>query len=914
MMASNVFSSRMPSRSFYEELRGGRGGDSDGGDDRAGLLDEENLNHDFHDRDLERAEELGVHDGHSVLGEQAHPTGRGRGRPNSRPHRAPRGGGWPPHHDEVDNDVPASLLIEHRGGGQPGPSGVQQHREPPHGNPAMPGPPHARTHWETAQAQQRLHSDDMLGPARRGNAAPGSFLTGAISGNARKRAEWRWANVSNLDRFINEVYAYYLGRGIWCILLERALHLINIAFVAFLLTFLTQCVDYGKIRGSQKLSEILVPQCTRNMSGLWNLGLWLFAFYFIWKSVQFLLDIKRLLNVRDFYLYMLEIPDDDMQTVTWQEVVARVMTLRDQNIKTAGNLTRHQRQFLGSQSKERLDASDIANRLMRRENYMIALINKDILDLTIPLPFAQNYQLLSRALEFILIFSILDFVFDDHGQVNQLFLKADRRGELSMKLRTRFLFSGVMILVMSPFIVGYLVIVYFLTYFYEAQKNPAVLSARSYTPLAEWKFREFNELPHLFRKRLDMSHPFASHYIDQFPKARVEMVAKTVSFVAGSLATVLAVASIIDSDLFLGFEITPERNVLFYTAVFGGIWAFARGSVSEENTVFDPEYALRNVIEYTHYQPDHWQDRLHSYDIKMEFSMLYKMRIIIFLEELLSILTVPFVCFSSLPKSSDQIIDFFREFTIHIDGLGYVCSFAEFDFKKAVGTSKPAGGEGGGGGGGGGGDVRDDYYATKHGKMEASYYGFLGNYGNFALNPKTTGPSHLPPNMRHTFHPPPAWPTMNSPTLAADMQASRGGRTEPGRTRGAPRNPQFRGPGHHLSPMASILLDPHHQPPTTPRNRQPRAGHGVDSSNIIEEGLEEGGLETSDARARRHEAEDISESGGELDASAWQTSPTKNLTRENSGVEVGEAGRDVGVVQLMKQFHQAQFSRPLGGL
>jgi autophagy-related protein 9 len=93
----------------------------------------------------------------------------------------------------------------------------------------MPGPSQARPHWETAQAQQRLHSDDMFGPARRGNAAPGSFLTGGILGNARKRAEWRWANVSNLDKFIKEVYDYYLGCGIWCILLERALHLLCVS-------------------------------------------------------------------------------------------------------------------------------------------------------------------------------------------------------------------------------------------------------------------------------------------------------------------------------------------------------------------------------------------------------------------------------------------------------------------------------------------------------------------------------------------------------------------------------------------------------------------------------------------------------------------------------------------------------------
>ena len=240
----------------------------------------------------------------------------------------------------------------------------------------------------------------------------------------------------------------------------------NVAFVAVLLTFLSQCVDYSKLRRSQSLPQILVPQCTRNMSGLWNLGLFMFAFYFIWKSIQYLLDLRRLLHVRDFYLYLLNVPDQDMQTITWQEVVARIMALRDHNPKTATTLTPAQRRYLGSQSKERLDASDIANRLMRRENYLIALFNKDVLNLTIPFPFLRNRQLLSRTLEWTLMFSILDFVFDERGQVNQEFLRSERRGDLSLKLRARFAFAGLMILVLSPFVAGYLIIFYFLMYYH----------------------------------------------------------------------------------------------------------------------------------------------------------------------------------------------------------------------------------------------------------------------------------------------------------------------------------------------------------------------------------------------------------------------------------------------------------------
>lgn len=193
------------------------------------------------------------------------------------------------------------------------------------------------------------------------------------------------------------------------------------------------------------------------------------AFYFIWKSIQYLLDLRRLRNICEFYIHLLDIPDEDMQTITWQEVVARIMALRDQNPKTATTLSAAQRQWLGSQSKERLDASDIANRLMRRENYMIAMFNKDVLDLRVPVPFLRNRQLLTRTIEWLLMFNILDFVFDDRGQVNQEFIRSERRAELSTKLRERFRFTGAVVLILSPFLITYLVVVYFLMYFHVCE-------------------------------------------------------------------------------------------------------------------------------------------------------------------------------------------------------------------------------------------------------------------------------------------------------------------------------------------------------------------------------------------------------------------------------------------------------------
>lgn len=402
-----------------------------------------------------------------------------------------------------------------------------------------------------------------------------------------------------------------------------------------------------------------------------------------------------------------------------------------------------------------------------------------------------------------------------------------------------------------------------------------------------------------------MSYPFATRYLDQFPKRITEEVARTVAFMSGALTAVLAVLTILDSELFLGFEITKDRTVLFYLGIFGAIWAMTRGIVSEETTVFNPEYAMRNVIDYTHYMPKHWEGRLHSFDVKQDFSELYKMKVVIFLEEILGIITTPMLLLLSLPKCSDQIVDFFREFTLHVDGLGYVCSFAVFDFQKGMDVGKQHAAKD---------DVREDYYSTKHGKMAASYYGFIDNY---VINPKTGIPGHQPPGMRHQhFHPPPTFPALNSPTFAAELHGSQAPRLDTGRSRsrlpgsvsgpaaGAPRATRatFAAP----SPMASLLLDPRHHPQNSSLGRslhQPRGlRHGYrGESVVVEERLKETGADRTGMD---------SDSFGENDAlgeSTWETSPGHGLTRENSATNAGEP--EAGVLGMIYQFRQSQRHR-----
>lgn len=87
-----------------------------------------------------------------------------------------------------------------------------------------------------------------------------------------------------------------------------------------------------------------------------------------------------------------------------------------------------------------------------------------------------------------------------------------------------------------------------------------------------------------------------------------------IAFISGAFAAVLVLVSVID-PVFLHFEITPDRSVLFYLGLFTSILAISRGMVPATNQIFDPELLLTEVVGYVHYMPESWEGRLHSHQV-----------------------------------------------------------------------------------------------------------------------------------------------------------------------------------------------------------------------------------------------------------------------------------------------------------
>lgn len=377
-----------------------------------------------------------------------------------------------------------------------------------------------------------------------------------------------------------------------------------------------------------------------------------------------------------------------------------------------------------------------------------------------------------------------------------------------------------------------------------------------------------------------MAYPYANHYLAQFPSDKTEQLAAFIAFVVGAFASVLFLITLFDSELFLTFEITPGKTALFWLGILTAIYRSARSTSPQEDQVLDPAYYLESVIYHTRYEPPSWKGKLHTAEVRAEFSKLYQPKVLIFAEELLSMIITPFLLIFRLPNSSERIVDFFREFSIVVDGLGVVCSYSMFPFNKGPenAAAAPAAANNQRVGKSDQQEARLDYFKTKDEKMMRSYYGFVETYD---LEGK---------HANKKFYPPPQFPntfgTMSQTAHPLEM-STRGG--PPGRQGLYHRNPR----GGREEPMSSAFLGSPRQAPASGRYRP----------NFANQGTEVPPLSRQSSRIEEESAMEDS----------WRIGDGK-FGQEDEEEERGQEGGE-GVLKLLKQFSQAQVDgRGVGGI
>lgn len=495
--------------------------------------------------------------------------------------------------------------------------------------------------------------------------------------------------IADLDLFFERLYSYYCEKGLWCIIIKWIVELLSLGFTICFSGFFLLFVDWNGLRNAKcgmDAVESGIKPCDLAKEALHRhpltpltltkaiiVGyLGIFSIYWVFCFLRFFAQLKDTLGIRHFYYNSLHVTDNEIQTMPWATILEKVVQLQSsQQLCVVKDLSAH----------------DIVMRLMRKENYLIGMVNKGVLAFPISqwipgvgptVKFgshgAQHRLILTKTLEWTLNWCILQSMFDRNFCVRREFISNPTT------LKKRLMVVGFAMLLLSPFLVIFMLVYLFLRHAEQFYNHPSTASSQRWSTLSKWIFREYNEVDHLFKHRINSSVEHASNYLKQFPSPIISIIAKFISFVSGGFAAILIIIAFLEESLLEGHIF--GRNLFWYAAVFGTITAISRAAITDELLVLDPEGAMSMVVQHTHYMPKRWRGKENTEMVCIEFETLFQYTGMMLLEEMASIFLTPYLLIFVVPKRVDDILQFIADSTVNVEGVGHVCNFSVFDFQK----------------------------------------------------------------------------------------------------------------------------------------------------------------------------------------------------------------------------------------
>ncbi len=129
-------------------------------------------------------------------------------------------------------------------------------------------------------------------------------------------------------------------------------------------------------------------------------------------------------------------------------------------------------------------------------------------------------------------------------------------------------------------------------------------------------------------------------------------------------------------------DVIQVQPVLLIITVFLGVAAAAHSLIPNENTIWCPEQLMKNILCHAHYLRPEWRGYAHTSKVLREFEDFFQLKAFYFLNEIFSPFLTFFVLMFALRPKSTEIVDFLRNFTVSVIGVGDVCSFAQMEIRK----------------------------------------------------------------------------------------------------------------------------------------------------------------------------------------------------------------------------------------
>lgn len=472
--------------------------------------------------------------------------------------------------------------------------------------------------------------------------------------------------INDLDFFFKKIYKYHQYGGFNAIVVRYITQLIQFAFVVCLTFVMINVVNYDVIHEIEVRNRTLLDVFKRRENIYlfsWQYPvLFVIIVSFIWRTIKLARKGLIYFAIKQFYAEALRIKDCNL--FTWQEIQTRLIEAERVCLLQGKSLTE----------------LDVHNRLLRRKNYLIALVNKQLLPIYYRIPFVGEVIYFPKGLLYcfqLLLFKAPGFkLFETRWKLKDEFKQFSKREECAQRFRRNCLLLSIMMGIFGIFFSFWQLLNTLYTYADEVKSNPErVFAFRTWSNYSKYYCRHFNELDHSLEDRMNKAYKPANKYMNSFISMPLESVAKLVRYMLRALLACISILTFVaDHLLQLEHTITLISVLVFLSFACE---SFIRGDVPLR---YNQTELYQHVLEHVHYFPSkHLPCTLQA---RSEFSLLFKYRIIIIIEELLSPVVSPYILYRHMSNKSFDIVDFFRNCTIEIPSIGDVCSFAMMNIEK----------------------------------------------------------------------------------------------------------------------------------------------------------------------------------------------------------------------------------------
>jgi autophagy-related protein 9 len=192
-----------------------------------------------------------------------------------------------------------------------------------------------------------------------------------------------------------------------------------------------------------------------------------------------------------------------------------------------------------------------------------------------------------------------------------------------------------------------------LQYGEQFYNKPNLLANRQWTIKALWKFRYYNELPHIFHDRMNKASMVTKDYLKQFPSSILVTSAKLITFILGSFFLLLLILPILNENLLINLNISDGKPVLWYMGILGGIIAISKSFINKQfNNQIEK---MLSKMEENLDVPYEWKETPRSRKVLGKVNKMFVQRVILLFEEFYCLIITPYILRFVLYNEVDEI-------------------------------------------------------------------------------------------------------------------------------------------------------------------------------------------------------------------------------------------------------------------